>query len=443
MVLSRDILAKAFNRLVRPRPWYHVYASLSPGDERETSASLAAVLRHAASSVPFYRSYWQKSDAPLDLRKWPVIRKEQIQGNVASFVSEHARSDRARWNSSGGSTGMPVRVLQDAAFSQWCAASEHYFYVSLLAVPDYETASTLLLWGSERDLARRRPLVRRGVDWLLQRETFNSFDLTDDVVRDILRRLAQVSYSVVKGYAGSLCEISRFGVAQNAVIRAPRAVYSSAEQLRPEMRRDIERFFGTKVHDFYGSREVGAIAGECKAGSLHIFSFNNIVELLDEHGQPVPEGTAGRVTVTTLHNYSMPLIRYEVGDVAIAAPPCPCGNPLPCLSHIEGRITDQFVTLRGGRVSGEYFTHLFYFNDTVLQFQVVQHSVDAIEILYVPRPGGAVMDRLNIERQIRRVMGKECRVLWSERDDLPLTPQGKRLFTYSHVAAQHAPSAAR
>ena len=248
-------------------------------------------------------------------------------------------------------------------------------------------------------------------------------------MRTVLSRLATVSYAVVKGYAGSLCEIARFGTAQRAAIRAPQTVYSSAEQLRPEMRRDIERFFCTKVHDFYGSREVGAIAGECNEGSLHVFSFTNVLELLDDSGRPVPEGVTGRVTITTLHNYSMPLIRYEVGDVATAAPPCPCGNPLPCLSHVEGRITDQFVTPQGGRVSGEYFTHLFYFNDTVLQFQVVQHSVDLIEILFVPRHDGAVLDRPGIERQIRRVMGHGCRVEWTERRALPPTPQRKRLFT--------------
>ena len=80
------------------------------------------------------------------------------------------------------------------------------------------------------------------------------------------------------------------------------------------MRQKIENIFGTKLYDFYGSREAACIAAECKYGLMHVFSFNNYVEILDNNDQPVEEGEEGKVIITNLHNYSMPLIRYEITE---------------------------------------------------------------------------------------------------------------------------------
>ena len=95
------------------------------------------------------------------------------------------------------------------------------------------------------------------------------------------------------------------------------------------MRADIEEAFGTKVYNFYGSREVSNLAGECKKGLMHTFDFWNYLEVLDDNNQPVKEGEEGKVVVTNLVNYSMPLIRYEIGDLALRGPAqCTCGNNL-------------------------------------------------------------------------------------------------------------------
>ena len=214
----------------------------------------------------------------------------------------------------------------------------------------------------------------------------------------------------------------------------PKFVYSSAETLQPFMRELIEEVFGCKVYDFYGSREVGAIAGECSHGKMHIFSFNNLVEVVDFSGNPVAPGEEGRVIITTLHNYSMPLIRYDIGDTArLGEAPCSCGSPLPVIEEITGRITDHFLTRDGGLVHGEYFSHLFYFKRWVAEFQVVQEDFDLIKIYFVKNlnftpPSQDIED---IEKKIRLVMGEDCKIEWIEVKVIPPTPQGKRLFTRS------------
>jgi len=83
------------------------------------------------------------------------------------------------------------------------------------------------------------------------------------------------------------------------------------------MREEIEFVFGTKAYDFYGSREVSNIAGECDAGRMHLFDFWNCVEVLDDtKTRQVSTGQEGAVAITNVFNYSMPLIRYDIGDMA-------------------------------------------------------------------------------------------------------------------------------
>src|SRR5262249_46143279 len=160
---------------------------------------------------------------------------------------------------------------------------------------------------SERDVfGQGESLGTRVYNALTQTTMLNSFRMTEDTMRRYVEVLAHVRPVYVRGYAGSLVELARFAEAEGLRLHRPRFVYSAAEMLRPEMRDQIERGFGAPVFDFYGSREVGALAGEGRDRRLHVFSFFNHVEVVDGHGRPVEGDGEGRVLVTTLRNFAMP-----------------------------------------------------------------------------------------------------------------------------------------
>ena len=141
-------------------------------------------------------------------------------------------------------------------------------------------------------------------------------------------------------------------------------------------------------------------------------------------------GKEGRITITNLHNYSFPMIRYDIGDCgAIHFDECPCGSSLPVLEKLTGRVTDHFLLRNGGLVHGEYFTHLFYFRDWVEQFQVDQVDYNRIRILVVVDAPVNDHDVDDINAKIRLVMGKDCALEWQFVDSIEKTPQGKYLFT--------------
>ncbi|MGQ0741902.1 MAG: phenylacetate--CoA ligase family protein [Alphaproteobacteria bacterium] len=116
------------------------------------------------------------------------------------------------------------------------------------------------------------------------------------------------------------------------------ALLAISEQLTMGMRARVERSFGVPVHQNYGLNEVGIVACRCEAGCYHVHSEHCLVEIIDETGRVCTPGEVGRIIVTSLTNFAMPLIRYDTEDLALAiVQDCPCGRVLPSFGYIEGR----------------------------------------------------------------------------------------------------------
>jgi len=116
----------------------------------------------------------------------------------------------------------------------------------------------------------------------------------------------------------------------------------------------MEQAFGVPVTNRYGCEEVSLIACECEQHSgLHINSDHIVAEFLREDGTPCSPGENGRIVVTELINFGMPLIRYEVGDWGVPSDRlCPCGRGLPMMESLAGRTADFLRALDGSRVAG-------------------------------------------------------------------------------------------
>ena len=203
----------------------------------------------------------------------------------------------------------------------------------------------VLLWGSERDIFQGSlGWIAIVSIWLSNTVFLNSFRMTENDMERYLAIINSYKPDLIRGYASSLYVLSRYAEKKGVKVHSPKVIVSMAEMLTDKMREQIERVFKAKMYNFYGSRETNNLARECKEGLLHILAFHNYIEVLDWHNRPVQEGEEGRVIVTNLHNYSMPFIRYEIGDTAIlGSKKCKCGSPLPMLKRIAGRITDHFM----------------------------------------------------------------------------------------------------
>ena len=83
----------------------------------------------------------------------------------------------------------------------------------------------------------------------------------------------------------------------------------------------------------------------------------------------------------------MPLLRYRLGDVAIAEAdvPCACGRAMPRIRKVVGRLDDiLFVPQRGyvGRLDP-----VFKGLENIIETQIIQETLDTIRVLLVPGAG--------------------------------------------------------
>jgi phenylacetate-coenzyme A ligase PaaK-like adenylate-forming protein len=199
------------------------------------------------------------------------------------------------------------------------------------------------------------------------------------------------------------------------------------EMLLPRIRDEARAWFGVPVEDIYSSNEIGYIAAQCpESGLYHIMAEDVIVEVLDENGHACRDGEAGRVVVTSLHNFAMPLIRYDIGDYAEVAGPCPCGRGLPALRRIVGRERNLILMPDGSRfwpVGG-----MIDARDVapVLQWQLVQTERERLELRLVTERALTASE----EETLRSLIAEKLRhpfavcIAYFERR-LPLGPNGK------------------
>lgn len=421
------------------------YRSL-PWQQEQQLQKLNQLLTHAYQNIPYYHDLFNQ----IGLAKENQIQLESIEAFQAiPFLTKtsirrekermHATDMASRnpyQNSSGGSTGEPVTFMQDAQYAMSNRIHTHLAY-SWRGYEPYD--DMVIIWGAERDIFEgKKSLKEKLFDIYYNRLVLNSFSMSEADMEQYIQILNRKRPKLIKGYVQSMYELANYANKHRIKVRPQQAIHLAAGTLYEPMRTLIEKIFGTQTYNYYGSREVGSIASECKAqDGLHIMMEHTLVEVINEAGQPCQPGEQGEIVVTTLSNYSMPLIRYRIGDVGILKKyeRCSCGCTYPKLEKVVGRTTDIFRTASGRSIDGEYFTHLFYFVEGIASFQVIQTQLDEIVIKIVKEGSIAAEHLADIEYKIKLVMGESCRVIFEYVDEIEKTQTGKFRYTISEIEA--------
>jgi phenylacetate-CoA ligase len=399
---------------------------------------LKALLLHAYANVPYYHRVFGEIGLvhgnAVDMSKFdriPVLTKDILRRFTKELISHDYQTRGWYCDTSGGSTGEPVRVMKDATFARWSTSVDFYYYKHVLGIEE-PIAKRVILWGSERDFFEGGAPIQARLKNRARHSMFlNSFRMSESDLELYIRKINAYRPELIRGYAHSLFELCDYAARKKRRLHTPKVVVSAAELLTEGMRQVIESAFKTHVFDFYGSREVGGLAGECTEGTMHQFAFLNHLEVLDPRDQPVGTNDEGRVVVTNLASYAMPLIRYDMGDtVARTGVACSCGSPLPTLRNVTGRVGDHFITKNGAIIEANYFGFLFDFRDSIRKFQMIQEDYERIRIKVALRSDLTASDRDDIEKKIRFAMG-DCEILWDIVDDIPDSASGKHLFIRS------------
>lgn len=390
-------------------------------------------LVHAYHYVPFYRLKMSEAGlTPLDiqteqdLRQLPVLTKRDIQDQHDLLVSSAVPASKRVTNQTGGSTGSPLQFYVDKQRfdSRMASTARHNSWAGLRPGDWYAH-----LWGSRMDVGdhpNANPAWRQKM--LYRSLTLHTAAVTEEAMMRYVEVLRKYRPQFMLAYAQSAVLFAEFCRKFNIQDIMFKSMIVSAEMLLPGKRAVLESTFRGKVFNRYGCREVSVIASECEFHSgMHINADALLVEV--EPRPDLPSGM-GRVLVTDLLNRSMPLIRYEIGDLAAIDPEmrCPCGRSLPLIGEIQGRTSD-FLHLPSGRmIAGPSLALLAADMRDVRQVQFIQNDSHHVTLKVVAGRGYGTGTEDELRRRMQPFLDGQTSLTISTADSIPSESSGKYRF---------------
>jgi phenylacetate-CoA ligase len=401
-------------------------------------ALVKALLAHAGAHVPYYRDLFCRLgfdprgvSSLADLAALPPLTRQTIQAEGRRLVAENLPDSEIGTAFTGGSTGLPLKFWYDPGFYIHAEAAA---WVADIAAGRRFGSRTVYLWGYPRDIT---PITGwRGLARRLLRNEFH-YDtrvLWEERLRAYHALLQQLSPAIVVGMASSTTYLAQYLEREGLEVPPgyPRqALIASGEVLEPQMRAALERVFQVPVFNRYGSREVGLLAYQCdRREGLHLNVSNAYVECagLDVYRQP------GELLITQLRNYAMPLIRYQIDDLAVLeAEPCGCGRTAPMVKRLAGRTPTTFVSAAGVMIEGYHLINALRQVEGILEFQLVQEEVQRLRLHLVTTPAFVKGSIWETEARIAKLMGPETQLAVEHVDRIPRPLSGKTQMVISKV----------
>jgi phenylacetate-CoA ligase len=335
---------------------------------------LKSVLHHAYDYVPYYRRLFRKSGFKPgvvrdveDIKKIPITTKQDVRNNFYDLMPFSTDLSRCIQTFTSGSTGIPLKnyksvrdAVKDTA-AKWYAFSE---------------CGVRLQDRFVNIAGRTRSLT-------LPTQINISSRLESRCIEELLKKIQPDVLYAPPCILEDICFCNETGI-------NPRLIFSQAANLTERHRGLVRSVFGLEVFNTYGSAEFSRLAFECDEHSgLHMINDSAVMEFLDEDGEGVSSGECGEVIVTGLHNYIMPLIRYDLEDVACPTDErCGCGRSWPLIKQIIGKTIELFTMPSGRKISpvlilpiiiNEARENIF----VISQYQVIQESKNKIKVKIV------------------------------------------------------------
>jgi phenylacetate-CoA ligase len=241
-----------------------------------------------------------------------------------------------------------------------------------------------------------------------------------------LRWLAEENPDYVLSFATNLQALASRSLELG--IRLPRLKQARTygEMLRPETRGIIRAAWSVEIADSYSSEELGYIALQCPQHEhYHVQAESLIVEVLDDSGAPCGPGETGRIFVSTLHNFAMPLLRYASGDYAEVGEPCACGRGLPVLKRILGRVRNMLLRPDGKHYWPSFPAESWAHIAPIEQFQVIQRNRDHIELRVVASRELTAGETSAMLATLRDALGSDYRMTLLRLTQIPRGTGGK------------------
>jgi phenylacetate-CoA ligase len=366
-------------------------------------------------------------DADYPLRNVPMLNKSTMREfGEAAFLTDGDDGLVPVYTS--GSTGHPARFLRSPA--EEAEFSSRWYRVHAAYGGGFRDAIVNI--GTTGKKSRRGPATLLRALGILP--AVRTVSVTSPAI-ELVQIVRDMEPQFVVGYAVGIENIASYVVSQGIKLKSPKAVLCGAMDVTDHCHELVERAFNAPAVNVYATNEFGVIGWECptRRGALHVNEDSLVMEIVDESGRTVPDGTTGEVVLTSLTLGRMPLIRYRTGDLAARIPEkCACGRGLPLMTKVQGRTSHAIVGPQGELITAPMIAGAITAASAyqwVRRFQLREQENNILQLLVQPAcdPLPSQVDAL--QTQLKQAVGASFTVELQLRDDLPLAPTGK----YQHV----------
>lgn len=351
---------------------------------------LEQMVYHAYNNSPFYMNL--KENCPgIDLDDFstlPVVRKDDFYESRCPLISMdsivgYADNERIIEVSTSGSTGKCLNVswnindFNRSLLPLWVLRKKYYGINPWDRMCYFYTISDLGEYDKE-SMYNKNGLgfSKVGLDEKKILEIYDEIREYSPVWLIMQPSIAVLLLNTVKLYGLPAVESIRY-------------VEFTGEMLSEALRKETEDFFGCRVADQYGCQEVNSIAFECPEGNMHCLSSSVKIEILDGNN-PAEDGEEGDIVITSLNNFTMPFVRYSIGDRGYIkdGASCPCGCSRPVLKLTTGRSNDWVTGANGEKINTYIFANAVIninqmCDDVVRQYQIIQNDYDDFTVKLV------------------------------------------------------------
>lgn len=366
-------------------------------ENQNSNKRLNQLLGEVASEIAFYQKY---RNYPIE--KWPIVDKKSIQQSPQDFMNpNYVVSDLIEMRTSG-STGTPLSVFQNYEKKKRVHAEIIYFNQKF----GHKLGDSYIFAKAFDSLTPLQAFMKneRQVDITnISSKQFNS----------LISQIEKGKISAVLAYASFYREfldyISNLDNQPNLKGKL-NTIISTASYLDLESKRKLKELFDVPVIDRYSNQENGLIAHAIDDSEIYtVNTASYYVEILDvKTFDRVQPGERGVIVITDLYNESMPLIRYNLGDIATLHK-FDDRQGVVEFTKLEGRIVNT-VGLSNGNVITTHSVSVFFRSyPYISDFKVIVFTkAKEIDIKIVLTQSHESMD--SIQEGIYNLFNQEFRV---------------------------------
>jgi len=333
---------------------------------------------------PFYKKLAGNATAQ-NWENLPVLNKQNLQKPLEERLSKGYSKKNVYLNKTSGSSGTPFVFAKDK-YSHALTWSSNIMRFGWFGI-DFNHSYQARFYGIPMDFMGYQK--ERFKDFLTHRYRFPVFDLSNEVLEKFLQKFKTKKFDYLNGYTSSIVLFAKFleqkNIILNEICPTIKACFVTSEMLFETDKKLLEKQFSIPIISEYGASELDLIAFENPQGEWQVNAETLFVEILDENNNPVPNGTEGKIVITSLFNKANPFIRYEIGDIGILDEKSTPQKPI--LKKLIGRTNDVAILPSGKKSPGltfYYVTKSIIEDDgNVKEFIIKQTKLDTFEIEYI------------------------------------------------------------